>query len=176
MSKEVELMAAYLASRSEIKGKKAFQKLAYLAKCIGYPLKAEYRMYLYGPFSQEVAAELDQILARDILRTDDNGISMKEGSLSHHIIQENGELLRKYSSILHNLSELFGNKSPKQLELLVTAHFVSQTLKDHYGITDRDEVIEAIVKAKHPKFSREEIESAYSEIHVLLGQTDTKIN
>lgn len=59
---ELKLAVAYVASHVKIRGKKALQKLVYFLQVAGIPTGCSFRMHIYGPYSNEVAQEYDELV------------------------------------------------------------------------------------------------------------------
>ena len=156
------IVTAYLIdSLGVIKSRKAYQKLIYLTKALGVPLEGSYKMYYYGPYSDEIAKELDYMLFRDIIRVQNDSYCFISGSKAKSIVEENQEFIKKYQSELDKVINSFGKLEPMQLEIIATTHFIYNNLKHLYNITDKSIIIDKVKKAKSPKFSEEQIIEAY---------------
>ena len=156
------IVTAYLIdSLGVIKSRKAYQKLIYLTKALGVPLEGSYKMYYYGPHSDEVAKELDYMLSRDIIRDQSDSNCFISGGKAKSIVEENQEFIKKYQSELDKVINSFGKLEPMQLEIIATTHFIYNNLKHLYNITDKSIIIDKVKKAKSPKFSEEQIIEAY---------------
>lgn len=157
------IVTAYLIdSLKVIKGRKAYQKLIYLTKAVGVPLDGSYRMYYYGPYSDEIAKELDYSLSRGILRDQSDSYYFISGNEAKSIVEENQELINKYKGKLDKVINSFGKFEPMQLEIIATTHFIYNNLKHLYNITDKSVILDEVKKAKFPKFNEEQIEEAYN--------------
>lgn len=51
----------------EIAGRVRLQKLVYFCKALGADLNVNYKLYIYGPFSRQVADTLQDCVLDDIL-------------------------------------------------------------------------------------------------------------
>lgn len=164
---EARLFAACLVDKlGEIRGKKAFQKYVYLAQALGIPMNYSYRMHFYGPFSEELADEFIQDIQKNQVLTisPDNQYIYKPGS-NYEVESLRGyQVLKKYQAQLDLFLELFGDKSPSDLELFATIHFICETLEVFYRVNDKPKRLEEIKKAKCPKFSEVKIEHYYDEM------------
>lgn len=159
-----DAFAVYLIQRlGSIKGKKAFQKLVYLAQVIGIPLDKSYRMHYYGPYSEQVADDMNEMV-RDQIISHLGANTYAEGRNSEEVINESADEINQYNQEFETLIDLFGDMSPRELEIYATAHFVDLSFNNLHGISDRDKIIEETKKAKYPKFSMEEINSAYNQL------------
>lgn len=162
---DLRTFAAYLVSKhGDIKGKKAFQKLVYLAKAEGIPFNHAYRLHYYGPYSDAVAKELDAILEQRILTVSSNSYLYKKGENVDKIETESIKEIKQYKKHLERLLERFGNMSPSELEIYATAHFVYRNQVVFERPVDRETVINEIKKAKYPKFTEAQINEAYDNL------------
>lgn len=144
----------------EVKGKKAFQKLVYFAQVLGIPLEKAFSMHYYGPYSQEVADEMNELISQGYL----NNIP---GSYSYFLSTSTGDkpiVPEDYSAQFKELIKKFGSMSPRGLEIYATAHFIDYKFKNVNGIFDKQQIIDEIKKAKYPKFSVQEILQAYNDL------------
>ncbi|NLZ53795.1 MAG: hypothetical protein GX892_11770 [Thermoanaerobacteraceae bacterium] len=144
----------------EVKGKKAFQKLVYFAQVLGIPLGKAYNMHYYGPYSQEVADEMNELINQGFL----NNIP---GSYSYFLSTATKDKLtipKAYSAQFKELIEKFGSMSPRCLEIYATTHFIDFKFKNVNGVFDQHQIIDEIKKAKSPKFSDQEILKAYNDL------------
>ena len=163
---EARTFAAYLVQHlKQIKGKKAFQKLVYLAKAMGIPLNYSYEMHYYGPYSEAVAEELEEIYVEDTIDlAKDSDYIYVPGEKAKSALLDGQEEIHRNQEILKGLLQRFGEMSPRELEIYSTAHFVWKIQGIFDWSTAREDVIEEIKKAKYPKFTMEDIESAYDNL------------
>ena len=68
---QLEGLIAYLVN-TKMSAEKALQKLVYFCSEAGVPMHARYRMYIYGPYSNEVAEELAEAITKEIVKAYDN--------------------------------------------------------------------------------------------------------
>lgn len=158
--------AAFLVnSLGQIRGKKAFQKYVYLAKAYGIPIKHSYKMHYYGPYSDTLAEDFDEIYLEDVIDKAPGSDYIYTGATkTREALDEGQEEIKKYQTKLKNLLSKFGKMSPKELEIYATTHFVWRIQGILNRPTDRDSVIRETKKAKYPKFSIPEIEQAYDNL------------
>jgi len=157
------IVTAYIVeSLGKIKGRKAYQKLIYLTKAVGVPLDGSYRMYYYGPYSDEIAKELDYMLSNDILREISDSYCFMPGNNAKTVIEENYEFIKKYKNKLDKIIKRFGEYEPMKLEIIATTHFIYNNFKYLYNETDKQTIINEVKKAKFPKFDEKQIEEAYN--------------
>lgn len=142
-------------------GKKVLQKLVYLIEREGLDLGFDYSIYYYGPYS----AQLDDTLYRLQLQGIVNIVPEK----SKHTIyfnefdnekDEEQIFSAEEKKIIEEVIERFGSKSANELELITTADFVFQQLKENYPAVSETEIVEKVKKIKGEKFSEYEIREA----------------
>lgn len=146
-------------------GKKKFQKLVYLIENIGeVPLGYGYQIYFYGPYSRELDDDLLELVR------DEKVFIHREGQ-SHliHLTQRGFDLaaMRKPERFISIDSQLdsFGHKTPLELELLTTTHYVATALGKP---TDVGCVKRNVKKVKGTKFSDASIEAAILELNLAM--------
>ncbi len=60
-------LARLIAWAGALDTRKRAQKIVYLLQAAGCPLDAEYRLHYYGPYSQDVAQLVDELVAQGML-------------------------------------------------------------------------------------------------------------
>jgi hypothetical protein len=156
-----EVAVAYLVNKRRIPGRKAIQKLVYFCKEMGIPLTCSYRMYLYGPYSNEVAQVAQELLADRVISEDGGGFVAGPNCATY--LDGNKKEFWPYVDKLDLVLERFQSFTPRELELLATTHFIASSLKAAYGKVG-EPVIADIYKAKGGKFQPEEIWDAYHRL------------
>ncbi len=158
-------VTSYLVeSMGKIRGKKAFQKLIYFSKAMGVPLTESYKMYYYGPYSEQVADELEACVGLGILDKDDESFNFISGEKSKETLEQYSDSINEYKDRLNKVVEYFGGCDPMTLEILATTHFIYNNMKHLYDITDKENIIKEVEQVKYPKFSKDEILSAYKKL------------
>ncbi|TEB04307.1 hypothetical protein Psch_04033 [Pelotomaculum schinkii] len=163
---EAKTFAAFLVdSLGQIKGKKAFQKFVYLAKAHGISINHAYKMHYYGPYSETLAEEFDDIYREDVvdLKKQNDYIYVK-GSKTKEALTQGQEEIKDHQAPLELLLQRFGHMTPRELEIYSTTHFVWRIQLIFKRPTDRNTIIEETKKAKFPKFNIHEIERAYDDL------------
>jgi len=140
----------------QINGKKALQKLVYLARIFGIETGYSYRFHYFGPYSDQLAADLDDLIESKAVRNVRGSYALK---LNDELRNNNID----YSEQVNELIEVFGNKAPSDLELFATAYFVDKNEKFVFKNYDEEKIIQEIIKAK-PKFTRMKVEKFYNEL------------
>ncbi|MCL0081378.1 hypothetical protein M1N64_04040 [Peptococcaceae bacterium] len=158
--------AAYLVqSLNQIKGKKAFQKLLYLAKAMGIPMNYSYEMYYYGPYSDAVAEEFEDAYFKNIIdKEKDNQYIYIPGKGLEKAMVNGQKEIQENQEILTDLLQKFGEMSPRELEIYSTAHFVWKIQGIFGWSTSRENVIKEVKKAKYLKFKMTDIEHTYEKL------------
>lgn len=147
-------------------GKKKFQKLVYLIEGIGgAQLGYEYEIYFYGPYSRKLDDDLVGL-------SHDNFIEFVRKGQSHLIrpvVQTKTdtapvEMCENEKRIIDEQLDRFGKKSPYELELFATTHYIASLLGDN---ADEESIGRAVKKVKGPKFSDEKISFAIREMELV---------
>lgn len=161
----IQTLTAFLVDNlGNIRGKKAYQKLVYLSKAMGIPVTETYKMYYYGPYSEQVANSLDECINTGILSNENESVYFKPGKHYKEVLDRDKESIKLYNDKLLRVVDLFGNCDPMDLEILSTTHFVYNNMKYLYDVTNKEQIIEEVKKAKFPKFSLTEINEAYEKL------------
>jgi uncharacterized protein YwgA len=84
-------LAKLIGSVSEVDSRKKLQKSLYLLSFRkGFPLKFDYFLHYYGPYSRDLVALVDQLDSTDILK------EKQYGSAIHSKLTEEGSQILKY--------------------------------------------------------------------------------
>ena len=149
-----------------IHGRVQLQKLVYFCKALGVNINASYKLYIYGPYSQQVADALQDCVADDIL-TEANGIieKGKEYDEFFDFIVHTGTVLDTRSkSIVHDILQLCATMTTKELEITATTFFINRQQKALFGDDNKEVVIRKVSNAKGNRFNQEEIERSYYRV------------
>jgi len=160
---DLALPLAFVASHQPIRGKKAFQKLAYFSYQLGLPVKCSFSMYLYGPYSDEVAITHSDMIATGLLFEKD-GYMLVKGTFLDKYLEKHSEEIRRYRAQLETLETRFGGMSPRMLELYATTHFLASSALRVGKTVGKEEVIREVRRAKGSKFAPEEIGRAFDNL------------
>ncbi len=142
-------------------GKKKLQKLIYLIENIGdVPLGYEYIIHLYGPFSESLDDDIRGLTRDGFLEYEQkNSFYTVDVTISGR--NELSNLSLDYESQIENVLKIFGSKSPSDLELITTTHYVKSSLED----TVEDQTVKNVVGLLNGgKFSKDDIQNAIDEI------------
>lgn len=149
-----------LRSDGQRLGKTKLQKLVYFCKASGVPMPYTFDMYYYGPFSQELAEEIDRLEILGLVEggQENNGpVDYYPGPGAEEVISQYKSALEKYVGDIRRTIRAFGSMSVKELELHATVHYVRGS-----GGRERslDQIVEAVRAVKGSRFGPEEIQAA----------------
>jgi uncharacterized protein YwgA len=141
-------------------GKKQFQKIIYLVENVGHvALGYSYTIHYYGPYSASLDDTLVELGGEGLFHYEYQGLS--------HLICVDGpgdivepDLQEEEIGAIEKIIEKFKSKSPSELELLTTSHFI----RSQFGNDEENCVIERVKKIKGSKYSDEEIRNALNEL------------
>jgi uncharacterized protein YwgA len=155
--------AAYIIKRinaiqNNKPGKKALQKLVFLIEQKGIPLKYEYGLHFYGPYSGRLDAATAFLSADGIVKFDYSGYSHKM-SIDEKYNVEPQSLSKQHVAVIDDLIEHFNGWSASDLELLTTAIYAYNNLEDK----SMQSTINGVKKIKGSKYSTDEITRIFSE-------------
>ena len=109
---QLEGLIAYLVNTKDVRGKKALQKLVYFCSEAGVPMHARYRMYIYGPYSNEVAEELAEAITKEIVKAYDNVPRFSKGVCCNKYLELYKHEIESNSGKIDRVLEDFGDFSP----------------------------------------------------------------
>lgn len=118
-----------------IKGRKRFQKLVFLAKAAGIPFNESFEWNNYGPFSRELAQEIDTLCKLGLVEEEFNN------SEYHYTLTKKGEdfldkMWLKVSDKYERLSKILPTLSEyntQDLEILASIKFlINEGFSDPY--------------------------------------------
>lgn len=152
-------------------GKTVLMKLMYLLQ-EGYGVSTGYRysFYTYGPYSQEVTADLNitKLLGGvdiEYLGDDPGGFAISPGQQSEGVLSLGREYIDPLSEQLDELVDQFGGFRARDLELRTTLVYLWKNA-DSIKSGDRDELL-SLFKELKPQFSEGEIENAVDELQTV---------
>lgn len=172
---ELKLAVAYLAAATIIRGKKALQKLVYFLQEAGIPLGCTFSMHLYGPYSNEVAQEYDELVALEILHEAPLRHDFEPGAKCRVYLEEYGAKINPHKDKLDRIIDLLGQFPPMELEMYATTHFIATALFETYETSESEKIIREVRQAKGAKFSDDQIRKALDDMEnwgLLAGKGD----
>lgn len=161
---ELKTLVAYLAKHTEIKGKKALQKLVYFCVENGVPVNCSFHMYLYGPYSDEVAEEIGELVNSEILSIKPDGYTFIKGTACDEYYSCHEQEIQQHKAIIYDILKRFSGFRPLMLELYATVHFIANAKKHINGNVEEEEVVKEVRRAKGTKFSEQDIKNAYRDL------------
>ena len=159
-----------------IYGRVQLQKIVYFCKALGADVSANYKLYIYGPYSQQVADTLQDCVVDDIL-TEKNGEIWKGDEFDNFVqfISARGNVLSGTSKeIVRDVLNICAPLTTHQLEITATTFFINRQLKTLYGSNDKEQVIKHVTAAKGSRFSDAEIEEAYARVQDIFLPIEEK--
>lgn len=158
------LILSSIACKQPGIGKTAMMKCAYLLQALeNVPLGYDFEIYTYGPYSSSVMDEIDfarqnnYLSINSVIYPTGIGYNISCGVEGNKVLQENPNL--QYDKAINRIVSVFGGKTAKELELLSTLLFVSNTYKESSSNL-KQEVCNTVSKIK-PRFSMDEIQLGY---------------
>lgn len=159
-------LTALLNQLGEINGKKSLQKMVYLARAFGLETGYSFRFHYYGPYSDSLAADFEELLETQqvgLLGNSRHKYCVGE-AFSKNLTEQHGLGADEEAGIAE-LIKRFGSKSPSDLELYATIYFIDHNEKYVLGNSSaKEDVLTKTYKAK-PKYSPTDIEKAYEELN-----------
>jgi uncharacterized protein len=166
-------LAERLGGEGRRLGKKAIQKMIHLTQELG-GADAGYRFsfYTYGPYSSELAGDLDvvdRLGGVEILYNGtDNYYLIDPGKKAQQFVEKGRRFLDQNRDAIDHVVGQFGGRLAKDLELVSTIaylrrHAPKSEFDDEAKLTDR-------VKALKPKYPPAEIAVAIEEVKKFLSR------
>lgn len=161
-------LADRLQGQSPWFGKTALQKIVYLLQEVyGIDLGYRFSLYTYGPFSKELASDLDFLHAIEGVSIDYDeevgGYRISPSDANVKIQTKAHEFLEENEDALGTVSREFGPLAAKELELLATIIYVDVDAEDKEEEIDFDSLVETVQSIK-PHFSKQRIERAVASL------------
>ena len=143
-------------------GKTVLQKMIYILQEIyETPCNYEYTLYNYGPYSEDLAADLKSFASMEgvtVQWSDKLGYKIMPAAKTEHFRQRAGDFLEKYDANIQEAVNLFGEMTARDLELRSTIIYVSKQ-----SAMDKNSMIDCIKEIK-PHFSVDEIATAIEQL------------
>lgn len=166
MPKELRIAAVVaLAQNARAKlGKTQVQKLVYFLQDCGVPLEYEYEIYHYGPYSFDLARELNSLDSLGVLKVQSDpsgfGFDISVGKFADRF-----KLDPKYQKKVEKVVSQFGLNTAAELEAKATIHFVHSVVEEKKTTSGsmRSEVIKRVCALK-PHFSKDFVKSCYVDL------------
>jgi uncharacterized protein YwgA len=162
---EVELasfLKEYFGHRPQIFGQKAFQKLLYLAQARGLRTDFDFRLHLFGPFSDQAASSLEVLEEGGAVRSEMGG-TLRAGTHLDEVAHD-FELNHEDRVAVEWTSAEFGADTPLELELLATVLFMVKAEQRVLGPVTEDSILRKVSRYKGPKFTEHQIRNAFQRL------------
>jgi len=107
-------------------GRTAIQKLLYFLDVLGVPMRFRFRIHHYGPYSDELTAALDWMLADDVVvdaATDPRYSNYSPGANWPDLKSDYQAQLEVHRQTITSVARVFGPMEPRMLELIATLDF-----------------------------------------------------
>ena len=170
LDNHAELLRLIGAAGGTVQGRTKLQKLVYLAQQKGWPFTESFRYYLYGPYSEQLASEIEEIRCFGFVTE-----SKQQGhgsALCYTLTDEGRRFIDEYTPrpLPHGIEEFVADASAREsriLELYATVLYLNRI-----GYGD-DEVSDMIGSLKPDRdYSAEAITGAqeFLRVHRLVAQ------
>lgn len=165
MQKDLRIAAIVgLVQNAPVKlGKTQVQKLVYFAQSCGMPLRYQYEIYHYGPYSFDLSQQLSSLDALGVLNIQSDpsryGFDISVGKFA-----ERFKLEPKYQRKIDKVVSDFGSNTTAQLEVKATIHFVFSVVKKRTSSNKTKPAVVQKVHALKPRFTQDFIKRCYSDL------------
>ncbi len=169
----VAFLIAQAAQAHKQLGKKAIQKKVHLIHELG-GVDTGYRFsfYTYGPFSVNLAGDLDVIAnsggAKICYNSSDNHYQIDPSEHTDRMIERGREFIAKNRATIERVLETFGDRSAKGLELVSTIAYLRRHAPQE-EFEDSSKLAEHVRSLK-PKYSETEVKKAISQVKNFLSK------
>jgi uncharacterized protein len=169
ISNEVLFSIIKRVSEVKIPGKKALQKLIYLAQRKGLELNYPYAIHHYGPYSSLLDYSVQSLEMKGYIELRQKGLTSliipSEISELLTIEQDNENVDPIDNEIIEYVISNFANRTTKDLELLTTTDFITNELLLEGEMVTEELVVEKVEEIKGDKFTNWEIINAIGELN-----------
>lgn len=152
-----------------VAGRKKLQKLVFLAQQRGWPFTEVFRYHLYGPFSEQLANEIEEMKAFGFVTEEKQ--AGQGGALCCSLTEQGRDLLKRYSNstlsqACKNLVAEMSKYDSRRLELIATVLFLLKCRISMKGIFAAIETLKP-----EREYSEAEIRNAISSLrqHGFIG-------
>ncbi len=154
-------------------GKKALQKSVHLLQELGgVDAGYNFSFYTYGPYSSELAGDLDVAAAVNALsikyNSAENYYLINPGPDADRVIADGNDFLSKHREAIDKVLNVLHGRLAKELELISTIAYLRHHAPDE--IFEDDKTLAKGVKDLKPKYSDTEIEKSILEVRAFLAK------
>lgn len=138
MSREFEVLKL-LAVCDRIEGRKKLQKLVHILKEAGFPFKFRYGYHFHGPFSSELKAGIDALVADGMVQEEEGETFSGDHRQFTYRLDDSARaflpsaIAPDWAALARSLNE----KSPKELEAISTVIFLMREGCDDARLRER---------------------------------------
>ncbi|MFH1137447.1 MAG: hypothetical protein V1816_15370 [Pseudomonadota bacterium] len=157
-------------SKSKTVGRTAAMKYQYLLQTVKkVHLGYDFRLYYYGPFSQEVLNDIDYAESLGVLKTEvvyyasGYGYKISPGAAAQGFMEKASEVIAPDKDKLDWLVGEFEGKSAAELELIGTAVYIDRNAGKAEQIISINDICSSIKRIK-PRFDLDAIRKTVSEL------------
>ncbi|GBF34531.1 hypothetical protein DCCM_3650 [Desulfocucumis palustris] len=145
-------------------GKKAMQKIVYFLQERGFNFGYVYGIHHYGPYCKTLENDIQVLELDGVVKREQYGSSLliKPSEYIDLYIDDYKDkcINEKEKTILKYVIDNFVTKTPLELELLSTVHFVVKELQRKEDRALISDVVTGVESIKGDKFSEDEIQNA----------------
>lgn len=149
-------------------GRTILQKVCYFSKHSGVPLRYDFEIYNYGPYSQELYFEVADFKVDDLLidaSSEEKQSVYKPGKKANALIKKYQVEIDKYKDNIDKVIGMFRKIKPVDFELYATVHYLYSSLTKYYSEPpDIKTLVKKLKEIKGGKFTSATIENAYKEL------------
>jgi uncharacterized protein YwgA len=169
-----ELIGIVVSEAKQAIGRTAAMKLVYFLQTLReMPLGYRFSLYTYGPFSQEVLADLAHAESKKLIKS--TLVAYANGNYGYQIEAKNqkfGSKFGEYRDHIRWVIDKFGDRSASDLEMASTIIFVDRSFKQTNRTTDAAELAQKVHTIKpHLEKNRIAKEVDYLKKENLLAAT-----
>lgn len=167
MKMETQAMIAHILKQmnGEIHGRVQLQKLIYFCKAYGTMIDANYKLYIYGPYSQQVADSLQEGVMEDVF-FETKGLISKGTEFDSYMeyLSDKENFEDRQGEIVCDVLNTFQDMPIDQLEILATTFFIYRQQSSLFGNVKKEDVIDKVRRAKSSRFTEEQIMGSYDKM------------
>jgi len=154
------------------------QKMCYFAEAVSVPLGYRFSVFKYGPYSQDLFDQIDDMIMYGLLSEENKDNGNKDNvslfsttDLANDLLASYDDFLCLYDDKINFLTNYFKDMSLRDLELFSTIHYYHTATNGYYNGLDKDELreltINYVINAVKDKFIKKEISNAYFKMEEL---------
>jgi len=154
------------AERQYNLGKIQLQKMVYFFQEKGKDLGYTYVIFHYGPFSFELAEDIERLKTLRVLNIepDDAGYGYHITPGVHsNVFTTNDSVINANTHALDTIIDTLGMMTASEIELVATIHYVFSVLRETNQGDIREDVIRSVAELK-PQFNSEQIAHALANM------------